>query len=82
MRAARACGVPVIVPDRGGAAAHAQGGGGVTFRANDSADLTAAIKSVLSARKRTCVPARTMIEHFEDLFGLYATSGAMKRIAA
>ncbi len=74
---ARASGVPVIVPDRGGAADHAAGGAGITYRAGDA---TAAAKATLRLLAR---PPKgpfgavvTMREHFERLFADYAGVGA------
>ncbi len=74
---ARASGVPVIVPDRGGAAEHALGGAGLTYRAADPAALAAAIGQLAAAgwpRTNSQVQAQvqTMRGHFEQLFAHYA----------
>ena len=70
---AKASGVPVIVPDRGGAAEHAMGGAGLTYRAADPTSLAAAIGQL--ARQgwpRIHPQVQTMRGHFEQLFVLYA----------
>lgn len=69
---ARASGVPVIVPDRGGAADHADGGAGLTYRANDAHALAASIE--LMAAAPISPPPRapfTMRDHFTALFADY-----------
>lgn len=79
---ARASGVPVVVPDEGGAVDHAAGGGGLTYRACNAAAMAAAIGQVLdSADHRPCL-ARTSTDHFADLFALYADSVGQARRAA
>lgn len=69
---ARASGVPVIVPDRGGAADHAVEGCGLTYRSGDSAAAARAIHRLLASALRPppLVP-RTMDDHFADLFARY-----------
>ena len=69
---ARASGVPVIVPDRGGAADHAADGGGLTYNAADPRALAAAIGQ-LAARDwpRSHAPVQTMRDHFAHLFAHY-----------
>jgi alpha-1,6-mannosyltransferase len=70
---ANASGIPVIVPDRGGAADFARGGGGLSYRAADHADLVRAILTLpdrFVARSNGRV-ARTMDEHFSALFAIY-----------
>jgi alpha-1,6-mannosyltransferase len=80
---ARASGTPVIVPDRGGASDHARGGAGVTYRACDRASAAAAILEVLGNKRPVLTtPARTMDEHFSDLFGRYESLIAPRRHAA
>ena len=70
---ARASGVPVIVPDRGGAAEHALGGAGLTYRAADPAGLAAAIgRLAAQGWPRTHPQVQTMRGHFEQLFAHYA----------
>jgi alpha-1,6-mannosyltransferase len=69
---ARASGLPLIAPDRGGAADHAQASGGLTFRSGSSADAVRAIQAFVSggkAKPRTY--ERTMEAHFRDLFADY-----------
>ncbi len=71
---ARASGVPVIVPDRGGAADHAAGGGGLTYRSADPAALAAAIGQLAQdGWPRTAAPVQTMRGHFAHLFAHYRT---------
>jgi alpha-1,6-mannosyltransferase len=79
---ARASGTPVIVPDAGGAADHASHGAGRTYAAGDAVSAAAAIREVALARPRPAARARTMDEHFEDLFAVYAATGAGIRRAA
>lgn len=70
---ARASGVPVIVPDRGGAADHAADGAGVTYAAVDRVSLAEAILQMEALQwRRTNAPVRTMREHFAQLFDHYA----------
>lgn len=70
---ARASGVPVVVPDRGGAADHAADGGGLTYRAADPRSLAQAIGQLAAQGwPRSHVQVRTMREHFELLFAHYA----------
>ena len=69
---ARASGVPVIVPDRGGAADHAADGAGLLYRAADPAALAAAIAQLAAQNwPRTHAPVPTMREHFVRLFTHY-----------
>ena len=83
---ARASGLPVIVPDRGGASDHAGGpGGGTTYRAADAGDAAAAILRVLAAPRALAAeppPVRTMDEHFADLFAQYEAAAAPATRAA
>lgn len=70
---ASASGIPVIVPDRGGAADFAKGEMGVPYRAADHADLVRAILNLpdrFVARSNGCV-ARAMDDHFAALFAIY-----------
>ena len=70
---AKASGLPVIVPDRGGAAEHALGGAGLTYRAADPAALAAAIGQLAEQGwPRTHPQVQTMRGHFEQLFAHYA----------
>ena len=69
---ARASGLPVIVPDRGGAADHAAEGGGLTYASGDPAACSAAIEKWLEAPLRPPPEtARTLPDHFAELFGYY-----------
>ena len=69
---ARASGVPVIVPDRGGAADHAADGGGLIYRSADPAALAAAIGQLAGQGwPRTNAPVQTMRDHFTLLFAHY-----------
>ena len=69
---ARASGVPVIVPDRGGAADHAADGGGLIYRSADPAALAAAIGQLAGQGwPRTNAPVQTMRDHFTHLFAHY-----------
>lgn len=71
---ARASGVPVIVPDRGGAADHAEGGGGLAYTAADPEALAEAILAMaLRGWPRTASPVQTMRGHFTQLFAHYQT---------
>jgi alpha-1,6-mannosyltransferase len=79
---ARASGIPVVVPDAGGAADHAAGGAGKTYAAADSNAAAAAILDVVRERPRPTASARTMDEHFRDLFAAYAVCLDSRRKAA
>ncbi len=69
---ARASGVPVIVPDRGGAADHADGGAGLRYAATDPEALAAAILAMAETGwPRTNSPVQTMRGHFTQLFAHY-----------
>ncbi len=72
---ARACGVPVIVPDQGGAADHAAQGGGRTYKAGNALAASQAILAELADNThlgRNIPPSRTMADHFRALFEDYA----------
>jgi len=80
---ARASGLPMIVPDRGGAADHAQGGAGLAYRAGDADSAAAAILEVLDRPSRPqASPPRTMHDHFAALFADYAEISRARRLAA
>ena len=70
-----ASGVPIIVPDRGGAADHAAAGGGLLYAATDPTSAANAIRTFIdgraSRRPRSRPHARTMARHFDELFALY-----------
>jgi alpha-1,6-mannosyltransferase len=83
---ARASGIPVVVPDAGGAADHAAGGAGRTYAAADSNAAARAILDVVRerprSRSRPHATARTMDEHFHELFAAYAACLDRRRQAA
>lgn len=80
---ARASGTPVVVPDAGGAADHATGGAGITYAAGDPAAAADAIRAICATRPRPAAQARTMDEHFEELFATYAAAvSGPRRFAA
>jgi alpha-1,6-mannosyltransferase len=75
---ARASGLPVIVPDRGGAADHADRAPSLRYRAGDAQALRDAILAFAQGRPvhapRILEEApRTMDRHFLELFGAYAS---------
>jgi alpha-1,6-mannosyltransferase len=73
---ARASGVPVIVPDRGGAADHARGGAGVSYKAANATAAARATLRLLARLPRKLVPVQTTTTqgHFETLFAEYAAT--------
>ncbi len=77
---ARASGLPIIAPDRGGAADHARASGGLIFRSANAADAARAIGEFIAAPRRT-MPAsgRTMEMHFRELFADYEALILSKR---
>jgi alpha-1,6-mannosyltransferase len=78
-----ASGLPLIVPDRGGTADHAAKSGGLTYAAASAPDATRAILAFADAPRPAPVGhARTMPEHFQELFALYARTAAAARRAA
>jgi alpha-1,6-mannosyltransferase len=81
---ARASGVPVIVPDRGGAADHARGGAGITYRAGSALSAAQATLKLLHNLPKTPQPAETTTTqgHFEGLFADYAQVLADKLVSA
>lgn len=84
---ARASGLPVIAPDRGGAADHAIGAPNLRYRAADAASLRQAILDVARAKTVACPQqrsgdVRTMDDHFRDLFAHYRLLAEPGRIAA
>jgi len=72
---ARACGVPVIVPDLGGAADHARGGAGLTYRAGNALSAAQTITAMFDGSWQpppaTQCPV-TMQDHFASVFADYA----------
>jgi alpha-1,6-mannosyltransferase len=80
---AAASGLPLIVPDRGGASDHANAGGGYRFASGDPADAARAIRTFIDApRLPRAHAARTMERHFEDLFAHYRSLASARRVAA
>ncbi|WP_375398026.1 glycosyltransferase [uncultured Sphingomonas sp.] len=83
-----ASGLPLILPDRGGAADHHRPGQGLRYAACDVRDLTQRLTAFLADapdehRRRAASSAssiRTMDEHFDELLALYESHGA--RVAA
>lgn len=83
-----ASGLPLILPDRGGAADHHRPGCGVRYAACDVRDLSERLTAFLDddprAHRTRAVAAaprvRLMDEHFADLFAVYG--GAVAREAA
>ena len=82
---ARASGVPVIVPDRGGAADHARHRAGVTYRAGSAVAAAEATLRLLKARPvGPFGGVVTMEQHFATLFADYAAmreAGPARRVA-
>ena len=69
---ARASGVPVVVPDRGGAAEQADRGGGLTYRSADRGDLARAVLELgAQGWPRSGGQVQTMSGHFQQLFAHY-----------
>ena len=69
---ARASGLPLIAPDRGGVFDQALASGGIVFRSGISADAARAIRSFAEVPPvRPSGPVRAMDEHFTELFALY-----------
>lgn len=84
---AAASGVPLMVPDRGGAADHAGGPRSQRFRAGDAGSLRDALVRFAQTGpiQPSLVPpraVRTMDEHFDELFALYARVGRGSLLAA
>ncbi|MGN6497818.1 MAG: glycosyltransferase, partial [Tsuneonella sp.] len=70
---ARASGLPVIVPDSGGAAEFARGSGGIAYRSADREDAARAVAEFASGgfAPTAGVNSRTMHDHFTELFTSY-----------
>lgn len=87
---ARASGLPLIVPDRGGASDQARAAGGMLFAAADAAAAADAIGRFAAAdpvaRRLPALAGaretRTMDRHFEELFALYGAMATPERRAA
>ena len=79
---ARASGLPLIVPDMGGASDQLRAGQGMRYDAANAASLAAAVAAFVDAdpeRQRAAATAnacdvRTMDDHFADLFSAYEGS--------
>jgi alpha-1,6-mannosyltransferase len=76
---ARASGIPLIVPDGGGAADHPIQGAGFAYRAGNRRSLEDAIRHFVEsgpelqrARATSHCEVRTMDQHFDQLFERYA----------
>ncbi|PZU09744.1 glycosyltransferase [Sphingomonas sp.] len=82
---ARASGLPLIVPDEGGASDQAREGQGFRYRSRSAASLTAAIRRFVTedrdghrARaKREAGQVRSMDSHFRDLIAAYEGARAI-----
>ena len=76
--------VPVIASDLGGMAELVKGGGGLTFKTGDPADLAARIRGLITDPEkldglRRSIPAvKTIEENAEELIGYYAGGPAGK----
>jgi alpha-1,6-mannosyltransferase len=80
---AAASGLPLIVPDRGGAADHALRTGGLRYRSGDPTDAARAIRQfVLCGSTPRSSEVRTMFDHFQALFVHYARLAADIGVAA
>jgi alpha-1,6-mannosyltransferase len=82
---ARASGIPVIVPDRGGAADHAADGAGLTYAAGNPEAAAAAIVRLIEGPPLpldSVPPSETMRGHFAKLFADYAEVAAQHRAPA
>lgn len=85
---ARASGLPLIVPDAGGAFDQLQPGQGRAYRATSRIDLAAAIRDVANTlpadRARALVAAATVPDsdqHFRQLFSVYRAALARRMVA-
>ena len=87
---ARASGLPLIVPDRGGMTDQAAGGMGWSYKSGNGPALTSRLRKVLGrgliapTRARSELAAadvRTMDRHFEELFTRYESCFARRRAA-
>src|SRR6185369_13161028 len=82
---ARASGIPLIVPDRGGAADHAGGGAGVRYAAGNAQAAARAIVDLFAgqvALSAEPVPVVTTADHFARLFAEYERIAGAARQAA
>lgn len=82
---ARASGLPIIAPDRGGAADHVDPRTGKLYRAADPRALRDAIVEFADGWPRPLpgnAPVRTMDRHFAELFASYSAIRDPMRVAA
>lgn len=80
---AAASGLPLIVPDRGAAADHAQAGRDFIYKSGTASDAAHAIAAFLDSRRDARRGAvRTMDDHFSGLFELYQQLSRSARLAA
>ncbi|WP_296678343.1 glycosyltransferase [Novosphingobium sp.] len=82
---ARASGIPVIVPDRGGAADHAADGAGLTYTAGSAEAAAAAILRLIDGPPlplEQVPPSETMRGHFDKLFADYCALVELRKAAA
>ena len=86
---ARASGLPLIVPDRGGASDHHRPGQGMCYRATEGSALVEAIGAFVDAdpwrQRRNAIRAagdvQSMNMHFEALMALYGQQRVMRHAA-
>lgn len=84
-----ASGLPLILPDRGGAADHFRRGQGARYAACDTRDLASRLTAFLRddpaahrGRARAAAPhVRTMDQHFAELFAVYREAGGRRAAA-
>lgn len=82
---ARASGIPVIVPDRGGAADHAADGAGLTYSSGSAESAAEAILRLIDGPPLPLdhvPPSETMRGHFAKLFADYETLVDQRRAVA
>lgn len=79
---ARASGIPVIVPDCGGAAEFARGGGGLTYHAASAGDAARKLLQLGRVARSAVSEVRTMADHFGAMFAHYADLIEARRQAA
>nr|WP_156840539.1 glycosyltransferase [Novosphingobium aquimarinum] len=87
---ARASGLPLLVPDRGGMVDQARGGMGWTYASGDGEDLAVKLHEILATRaipeaRARCIASaasvRTMDAHFDELFARYRHLSSSRRAA-
>lgn len=82
---ARASGIPVIVPDRGGAADHAADGAGLTYASGSAEAAAEAIIRLIDGPPLPLdqvPPSQTMRGHFTKLFASYEALAARQAVPA